>query len=275
MAADPHLLPSPHVNIQASSTPKPVSFPVSKPISPPSASRPRQIPILVQLLILQRILLTNDGRDKILKIVQYSLKTVLWYRAAAAAKNPKADKVISQFSLTRKIIRLNNWANSIAEMDELLRDNLGITKGMTREERARRALVFFGAAVGLVNGLADDVICYGKLGLVGKRWVDLATPLADQCWYITIFIDVYENVQTTAKMNLKLAESTDAQQRRAIKAKIDLQNVSLVKLMADFVFCSVDVFKFGDRGISDGWQAVSGLLSALLGTYKLWVKNRK
>ncbi|KAL2913123.1 hypothetical protein HK105_207360 [Polyrhizophydium stewartii] len=55
--------------------------------------------------------------------------------------------------------------------------------------------------------------------------------------------------------------------------KIWTQRVSFAKLLTDFMFYTIDVFEMGDR-VSDGWQAVSGLVAALLGTCKLYRKHK-
>ena len=52
-----------------------------------------------------------------------------------------------------------------------------------------------------------------------------------------------------------------------------MQRITLMKLFADFIFCSIDVFELGGR-ISDGWQISAGLVAAILGTFKLYLKNK-
>jgi hypothetical protein len=55
-----------------------------------------------------------------------------------------------------------------------------------------------------------------------------------------------------------------------------MDRISLVKLLADYIFCTIDVLHLGERWsvpqTADGLQAGSGLVAALLGTLKLYLK---
>ncbi|KND01911.1 uncharacterized protein SPPG_03698 [Spizellomyces punctatus DAOM BR117] len=246
-------------------------------------SLPRSIRInpLVQVLILRRVLLLTDGRDKVMKVIQYGLKTAMWLHILDAKRHPTlhshANKTVSQFSMTRKVIRLFYWLNSLDEFVELAKErHFGMSSAVTPTEKLRQFLAVFNAIVGIVNGWADDLVVAGKMGIVDKPLYNRATILADRLWYVSIFIDAHENVHGTAAIRRKLVacRADDESKRKELESKLYMQKVSFAKLMADFVFCTIDVFHLGDKGISDGWQAVSGFLAALLGTYKVWVKHR-
>ncbi|KAJ3190151.1 hypothetical protein HDU85_000442 [Gaertneriomyces sp. JEL0708] len=258
-----------HVGSGANST-----SPAATPASTSKRTPHLKMNPLISILILRRMLLLTDGRDKVFKIIQYGLKTAMWMDIINAKRNTTlhahAKQLIPHLSLTRKIIRTAYWLNSLNELVELSDAPLPAS----RRETIRHYAAVFNATVGFFNCIADDIVTAGKLGLVDKPLYNRATILADQLWFVTIFFDVYENMQTTAGLRQKLYSTKDVAKRDEIRSKLAMQRISLAKLGADFLFCSIDVFKLGDRGISDGWQAVSGLLSAFLGTYKVWVKNK-
>ncbi|KAI9101378.1 peroxisomal biogenesis factor 11 [Phlyctochytrium arcticum] len=240
---------------------------------------------LLKLFILRKLLLLTDGRDKVMKVAQYGLKTALWLQLLDVKRNTQlhgyANKTISHFSMTRKIIRLLYWLNSLEELVDLAKEpSCGLKPSMTPVETLRQCLAVLNASVGVVNGWVDDIVVAGKMGLVEKPLYNRATIVADRLWYFTIFIDVHENlhgmydIQRKMALTRKIEDPAARMQYRELEKKLSMQRLSLVKLMADFTFCSVDVLNLGSRQISDGWQNLSGLLSAILGTYKLWTKHR-
>ena len=143
------------------------------------------------------------------------------------------------------------------------------------------------AVVGICNGIADDIVCFGKLGIASPALVKRATPLTDQLWLFNIFLDVYELMQSIKDKQIALYRLEKAEReegldldekdlkakKRKLMGELWMANVGLGKLGADFVFCSVDVFGLRLRGWDESVQTVAGLVSALLGTYRLWVKN--
>ncbi|KAJ3177786.1 hypothetical protein HDU87_004308 [Geranomyces variabilis] len=241
---------------------------------------------LLHTLIIRRVLLLTDGRDKIMKCIQYFLKTVLWAELLTAkGAHPRlhnaAKQTVSHFSTARKIMRLLYWLNSLDELVSLSSPGEHPGPNATRTQVVRHRLAVLNAILGIVNGWADDVVVAGKMGIIEKPLYNTATVLADRLWWVTVIIDLHENYHAGRDLGRKLASARKeaalaggSQQKVAeIQAKASLHRVSLVKLLADFMFCSIDVFQLGDRGISDGWQAVSGLTAACLGTYKVWRKH--
>jgi hypothetical protein len=155
------------------------------------------------LIIIKQILATTDGRDKLFKVLQYSLKLSNWL------KNSKSSLVlISNLSLARKMIRLLHGLDPLLELDTNLQD-----------------LTTINNVFSLMSDTADDVICLGKLKVLDQKWIDFATPISDRCWFITIILDIYDLLNSIRK------EPTL------------LKKISLAKLGCDFIFCSIDVFK--------------------------------
>lgn len=185
------------------------------------------------LVIIKQILATTDGRDKLFKVLQYSLKLNNWL------KNSKAWlELIAHLSLTRKMIRL---FHGLDPMLELNMDSLKNVDATTINN------IF-----SLMSDTADDVICLGKLKVLDAKWIEFATPISDRSWFITILLDVHDLLNSIRREPTRL------------------KTISLAKLICDFVFCSVDVFHLD---VSPGWQNVTGLLSGCIGTYKLIQKK--
>ncbi|KAI8909065.1 peroxisomal biogenesis factor 11 [Gorgonomyces haynaldii] len=227
---------------------------------------------LWRVMVFRKILQLNDGRDKILKVLQYTSKVLLWAYLKKGTLHDKSSKLASQLSITRKCIRLFHWLEPIQEIIDIAGD-FSIDPKLTRHAQSVKLLQPLSAINGIVNDLSDDIICIGKIGLLDKQWVTKATPISDRCWFISIFLDVNEAVYGLRVAEEKLKLEKDPKKQKQIADKIYYQKVSLTKLMCDFIFCFIDVFQLGDK-VNEGYQTVSGLCAALLGTYKLFLKNK-
>ena len=211
---------------------------------------------LLYILIWKQILSTSDGRDKVFKIIQYLAKMQLWIFNSSdlISKN-----LSTHCSLFRKMIRLAHVLEPISESFELseLKNN---------ESDLDVYLNRMNVYVSILNDLSDDVICVGKMGILSSNWIRKATPISDRCWFFSIFIDLYFQIQSLKQMkNQKDSKEIN---------KIHLIYISVGKLISDLIFCSIDVFQMGDL-INPGWQTVSGLTAASLGTLKLYIKHSK
>ena len=201
--------------------------------------------------ILRRILLLSDGRDKILKIIQYVSKILLIHRALSVNSAKKANNLASSFSTGRKILRLAHFLDGIEEL----------------YTNKQSLFSFFSVLVGILNDVSDDFVCLAKIGFLDKKWSDKFTPVSDRLWYLSVYLDVWDCLDGLQSIRKK-AEKDPAQQA-AIKEKLRIQRVSLIKLLADYVFCSIDVFKLD----WERTQVYAGLVAAVLGSYKLYVKH--
>ncbi|KAI8902011.1 peroxisomal biogenesis factor 11-domain-containing protein [Globomyces pollinis-pini] len=233
------------------------------------AKRP-EVPLLsntlFRILVFRKLLLLNDGRDKLLKVAQYTCKVLLWiYLTSKSENQSKAKLIASHFSLVRKCIRLGHALEPFHECLEISKN----PSFKTLQEK----LAPLNCMIGIANDIADDIICLSKLGAIDKSWVKKMTPYSDRLWYTSIFFDIHSNLCDTQEHIAAYENARDPEKKYKAQQKIFMGRVSLIKLLADFVFCSIDVFEMGDR-VSDGWQAVTGLTTAVLGTYKLYVKNK-
>lgn len=148
-----------------------------------------------------------DGRDKTLKIIQYIFKILLHHRLA----NPKLwSPLTSQFSITRKILRLGHGIGPLREL-------------AAGPSSVFESLVLVNA---IINDFADDIYCIFKMGLVGPRLGKRAEELAYYCWFIGILVDLQSNFATLRRL-----------EKQNDKEKAFMTKVSIVKLLMDGVFC--------------------------------------
>jgi hypothetical protein len=210
---------------------------------------------LISLKILHKILLLNDGRDKILKVVQYLTKSLIWIQKS---QNKSLAQLVYHFSMARKSIRLMHFLDPLLEFNENISSQ---AQRISLEDQLKP----LGSALGIVNDISDDIICFGKMGVIDKKWVTRCTPLSDRLWFLTIFIDIHAAVQSVLKIK-KAASVPEKAQDPALKQKLLLARISVIKLLGDLLFCLIDVFKLD---VSDGFQSLAGLLTGTLGTFKL------
>lgn len=106
--------------------------------------------VLVRLLIWRKILILTDGRDKTLKVFQYSAKVLLWTSvlAAKSKSEAKAKLLASHFSLIQKVLRLGHVL-------EPFHDGLDLVKKESFETLADK-LAPLNAVIGIANDLSDE-----------------------------------------------------------------------------------------------------------------------
>ena len=235
---------------------------------PPAPKQPKLHALvkfsIVKLLVLRKILLLTDGRDKLMKVVQYGSKLLLWKIFVSENNvNKRLGSLSTQFSITRKILRLGHFM-------EPFNDSLSIIKDPVFLDTQQR-LAPLNCALSFINDLVDDGICLSKIGVMDKSWTQRLTYYSDRLWYSTIFIDIHSNIMGMLELFKKRDDEKSMELKNQISYKIFMQQISLYKLLADFAFCSVDVF---DLQVSPGVQHLSGFIAALLGTFKLYVKNK-
>ena len=156
-------------------------------------------------MVLRRILLLNDGRDKILKVLQYSAKAVLYlnilerlmrYNAshsqrvvlsalnASAATRPtptstSSTSVVTAAATTDLVksrrIRLEKLTSHFSQARKIVRLFHALEGVQTLADLVRAPVThptldytydFLSAVVGIVNDICDDAICLAKMGML-------------------------------------------------------------------------------------------------------------
>jgi hypothetical protein len=135
-------------------------------------------PLFIRLMVLRKILLLNDGRDKVLKVVQYASKTILYLSLISKLKKmlslpdthpllllpSRLEKLVPHLSLARKIVRL---AHGLESLDTIASLNISDLDKLS-EKRLETGLMLLNALIGLVNDISDDCICLAKMEVLEK-----------------------------------------------------------------------------------------------------------
>ncbi|KAG0170614.1 hypothetical protein DFQ28_002056 [Apophysomyces sp. BC1034] len=234
-----HALPTP-TSSPPPSSPQLKQSPSFLALSKPMVTKPlRKVSIIATF---HKMIQDLDGRDKSLKFIQYLFKILLHHRLV----NPKLwSPLTSQFSMTRKLLRLGHVIGPIREL-------------AAGPSSVIESLILLNA---IGNDLADDIYCIFKLGLVGPRLGKRAELVAYYCWFVGILVDLQSNFKTLRRLEKEQDEE-----------KAFMTKVSIVKLLMDGIFCSCDIWQ---PSFANGVQAWAGFFSGSLSGYKLWQKCAK
>lgn len=204
-------------HIQKPLTPEPESI-EKVTIKPANRIPLRKSPRLAKqwLNVLQKLLKDLDGRDKIMKTIQYFIKILLHYKLANAKY---LSTITSHFSMTRKLLRLGSGLGPMREIAPL-KSSLYETFVLTNA---------------IVNHISDDIFCLHKLGVFGSYLGDRTERISAYCWFTGILIDLRENANSLVK--LQRQEITSEEQLEAQQKKIHVTEVSIIKLLMDGIFC--------------------------------------
>ncbi|KAG0222646.1 hypothetical protein BGX31_008970 [Mortierella sp. GBA43] len=235
-----------------------------------------------------------DGRDKMIKVVQYFAKVFLWLFLS----DPKKYKLLAtrmkalakQFSTTRKIFRLGHFIDPMATVlttavalraslrHHGLRKTLDKDASETWRNTVRDRLGNLNNALGFCQDIVDDIYCLGVIGVLDRSFTDKAEPWSNALWMVGVTIDLHENIQSIrdVKRQIRALEAKGpcaseeemkarSAQHTKLTTKLHWLKVTTVKLGGDFMFCAYDNLHCS---FSDGFQAVTGLASGLAGAYK-------
>ncbi|KAI9229134.1 MAG: peroxisomal biogenesis factor 11 [Piptocephalis tieghemiana] len=223
-----------------------------------------------------RFLKVSDGRDKTMKLVQYTLKLVL----LSHLRSPKHEllrtrlsALVSSFSTTRKILRLAHVLEPIEELRETWVK--GQPKGLRRYDLIRWYLGTLSAFLGVWNDLFDDIYCLAKIKVLSAQAGEWAERRSLYCWMGSIVLDVHENmaqqqVLTQRIHHLSKISPEGDEERFKLENKLYWLRISLVKFLADGFFCGYDL---ANASWSERAYITSGWFSGVMSTYKLWVKT--
>ncbi|WVR05471.1 hypothetical protein IAU60_002487 [Kwoniella sp. DSM 27419] len=212
--------------------------------------------------VLANLMDTSKGRDKVLKCLQYSLKTYLYLLSLVARLRPlspwftsnskRVKLAISGLSLTRKCLLLLGPLHPLTEL-------------MSPEPMSPRTLVSH--LIDLFSALSDDVFCLSKLGLVGRRTGALADKWANRFWLLTTVMGLY-------KLHLKtIPKIVHSHNGVADRGKLSEAKWTNRKLLADLAFVSYDVFELDWPVLEEPMKCLTGLVAGLISVSKLYGKE--
>ncbi|RIB17683.1 peroxisomal biogenesis factor 11 [Gigaspora rosea] len=224
--------------------------------------------------ILRRLLVHSDGRDKTLKIIQYFGKIILWLQASKTPKSkygptPRLKAMTSQFSTTRKIIRLAHFIEPYSDLCDYCSGARRTSRSSTSYEKFVHYLGSINAFLSILNDLFDDLYCLGKIDIIDKSIAKWAEPKAIKLWFFCICLDIHETFFKIYQIKNKIKKA-NSEESEKYQQKLYWLNISLTKLIMDFLFCGYDFFGLT---FSDGVQAFSGFFAGILSFYKLWDKE--
>jgi Peroxisomal biogenesis factor 11 (PEX11) len=215
--------PSPLPPTAPTQTQRPVSTYVSPPRRPVDAVK----------LFCATLLLT-EGRDKVVKLLQYTSRLILLLSSSPAKR---LRPLISQMSMTRKVLKLGHGVFPFQEL----------TQGPISKT------VFVRAVVEFMNDFWDDVYCLSRIGFLrSKRLQDVSEIWANRAWMMGIMMDLHVLMERRSAMARKLKEADEKKslgigvlenQEQKMKRKLLTDaywiDVSTVKLLADLGFCCI------------------------------------
>ncbi|EIN10665.1 hypothetical protein PUNSTDRAFT_100354 [Punctularia strigosozonata HHB-11173 SS5] len=276
----------------------------------PTTPRPRKK--VRHETIWKEVLSTSYGRDKTLKLLQYSIRVYLLVHttlaATAALRKPtgrsweveivkRLESTAAGFSLTRKCLILFNWLHPLHSiMDQHHASSDGILgKSKTAAKPLLHTVLHAPPPVllELLNAVSDDLATFSKLGLLGKRTGDRAARLSDWCWFASTLVNLVENaVERSVIIGLQHevesrlytesmtgttsksipASKHDEKELQRLQKKDYWLQITRAKLLMDLVFVSYDVFKM--KKAKAPMQAITGLASAVLSTAKLYNNHK-
>jgi len=182
--------------------------------------------------VFRSTLLVTEGRDKVVKLLQYTSRLIL---LLSSAPSKRLRPFISQMSMTRKVLKLGHAIFPYLELTQ---------------ERIPK-LVLIRAVVEIINDFWDDVYCLSRIGLLrSQRLQTVSEVWANRAWMMGIIMDLHVLMERRSTMTKKLGavdekkllavgvlENQEQQMRRKLLTEAYWIDISIVKLLADFGFC--------------------------------------
>ncbi|KAJ1515746.1 hypothetical protein HMI54_001887 [Coelomomyces lativittatus] len=126
---------------------------------------------------LKKFLQLTDGRDKSIKISQYTLQLLLLYYLTQPTTARRPTLAMKSLSMTRKLLRLGDSVSSFLDIYE-----------------SPSTWIHW---INVFNDVIDDLICLSKLNLLPDSFATFLDPWSSRCWCISVIYDFHH-----AKTNL-------------------------------------------------------------------------
>ncbi|KAI9637751.1 uncharacterized protein MKK02DRAFT_31329 [Dioszegia hungarica] len=215
----------------------------------------------VRFAVMGDMMDTSKGRDKVLKCVQYSLKTYLYLLSLVVRIRPlsrwflanrkRVTQAVSSLSLTRKCLILLTPLHPLSHL---------LSPSPTSAPTILRHLM------DLASGISDDLFCLSRLGLVSKRLGASGDKWSNRLWFTSTVIALYKlHLQTLPRLrsSVALVVSDDKAQRELSDAEWTNR-----KLLADLIFSSYDVFHL--TWFAEPVKCFTGLAAGIISTTKIY-----
>jgi len=165
--------------------------------------------------IWREFLKTSTGRDKALKLIQYSMNVYLFFHRTVSRRMPvqgtqkrafetellhRLESTTSGLSMARKCLIMFNWLTPVtsilAEHSASPAYGAGGTKASSLSQKPLLHTFLHASPpilLELIQSVADDVYTWSKLGLLGRRTGERAGRFADYCWLASTLVELVEN----------------------------------------------------------------------------------
>ncbi|KZT72615.1 hypothetical protein DAEQUDRAFT_722778 [Daedalea quercina L-15889] len=260
------------------------------------------------------LLTTSNGRDKALKIMQYSLRMCLiFHRGVTATSFLKSRKSSSWetdilkrfestangFSLTRRCLILFNWLVPLTSIMEQHSTATVSTASPSKKRKGKPLLHTLlnsppPVLLDLLCSAADDVYTFHRLGMIGPKLGEHAGRVADWCWFAGTLVNLVENtVERGVILNLQhevesrlYTESMSGQTAKSNPTANKIDDKELVRLQKQDFWIQVTRLKllmdlifvsynvFRLNRAKRPVQTITGLAAALLSTAKLYDRHK-
>ncbi|KAI0217275.1 hypothetical protein L0F63_002703 [Massospora cicadina] len=195
--------------------------------------------------------------------------------------------LISMFGDARKVVRLANFTGFFSKLVYLLQGRgLNPYQALSPIDGRHYYLLIIKAASEFVNGITDDLYCLSRFNVINKDLGTNAKELSIKLWWTSLSIDLYLNLLKlkSVKNKFSLAASTDFKDSEKVSEELELKrptidelraqisnfHMNLIKIIADMVFCGYDLFHIKSNL---EYMHLAGVVSGLVGYYRLWVKT--
>jgi len=215
---------------------------------------------------LVKFLETHNGRDKVVRLIQYWSRFFSWY--LLVNNKPDAHKLIANLeahaSMSRKIFRL---LKSVAFLQSASKVAVEETDAVVKVTTVVQHL---GLAIWLIY---DHIIWAGKLGLVQTDLVG-HNRKANIFWLISMVAGAIKSAyllqQTQQKMNA-------AQKEEALDSLRKRQFEYFIELMRNILDLPIPLHalnKTVQQHVPTGLVGLSGSITSLIGIYQIWSKTK-
>jgi hypothetical protein len=235
-----------------------------------------------------KLLSSSLGRDKVVKVLQYSIRVMNYFLAQKAKGRPKLEgwssaftKCSSALSSARTVNRLGNWVQDSTDIVDSMLD--------FQQSWTDYGISAVTNALGFVSDICEDINWLGDMKLIPERIGDSAGWLSDASWAGGLVFDIYFALCDFGVLIWSLARGTV--DWASSRDKLFWKVADLIKMFSDMVVAATLTFELKtNKGMCSKWECCSelfknltwlfagfyslcGLLSGIVAAIKLWKKT--
>lgn len=265
------------------SGPSPFILKFAKVLNNPEANA-----LSLKFSIVYNTLTFTDGRDKSMKIIQYTLSlmmlTIFRKYKVLTGLHKSIEGTIAMFSDARKVVRLANFTGYFSKLVYLLQGRgYHPQQPLSTIDNKHYPLLVLKIASEFLNAITDDLFCLGKFNVINKATGQYAKEWSYKLWWTSLSVDLYLNVLKLNSANRKLTMSLKAEKSSnssvdglkgpsstELKSHLFNSQLNLIKTVADLIFCGYDLFRINKN---KEFMQAAAILSGVLGYYRVWTKT--